>query len=139
MSLIQVLLISQEVTNKDRVIWDSLSKDEQWESYKIAHNSYLKLQAFYEKQTDRENTLIDDLEKTNKLLSKKFTGNGLELLILASASYNPVLFQPVFDSYVLALYHKYFFYGRGQLTIGGAFKFLPNYGGGLIFGGGFNF
>ncbi len=76
----------QEIKNLDldkyRDVWDSLSEDDKWESYKIAYQSYNDLYKLYQNMSTRETTLINDLEKSNELLKKKFVKYGIGLFVL---------------------------------------------------------
>jgi hypothetical protein len=133
------LLIGQEINDKDIGTWNKLSDVEKWESYKIAHNSYIRLKLLYDKKSDNENMLIDDLEKTNKLLNKKDIKNSIGLFVLAGLGYDISLQKINPDCYVGLNYKRFFAWEHAYIEFGGAFKFYDEFGGALQFGLGINF
>lgn len=134
MILMTVHLIGQEINDNDKKVWDKLTDSEKWESYKIAHNSYLRLKDLYDKKNDSINMLSDDLEKTNKLLKSKYPDNGIGVQILAGLDYKLGV-----DCYAVLFYKKYIFYDKVYFQAGLGFKFYDTYGGGVNLGLGFNF
>jgi hypothetical protein len=137
MILIIVPLISQEINDNDKKDWDKLTDIEKWESYKIAHNSYIRLKALYDRSANRTDDLINENERLQKLINKKYKKNSLGLSIIAGIDYDKLTIEC--DCYVFLIYKRYFLYNTGYFQFGGGFKFYDDYGGAALFGLGFNF
>ena len=145
MILIIVLLNAQEkndiISDKDRSTWDSLSADEKWESFKIEHNSYVRLSVLYDKKDKREDILIKDLEKSTSLLENMQPKNGLEVSGIFGIDYDKKHQEIGFDSYVFLNYSRCYYLGPVQayIEVGAGVKFFENYGGAVSLGLGFKF
>jgi hypothetical protein len=130
----------KEITDADRKTnWDNLTADEKWESFKTDYNCYIRLKKLYDKKDSNETILIDNLDKTNKLLSQKELKNSIGLFILAGLSYNNLTQKLNADCYAGLSYKKYFAWNRAYIEFGAAFKFYDSFGGALQFGLGINF
>jgi hypothetical protein len=141
--LITILLVSQEkneiITDKDKTIWDSLSADEKWQSFKTEHNAYVNLKFINDNAGKREDKLLKDLEVSTSLLSGMQPKNGLSILAIFGVDYSKKYQEIGFDSYVMLFYNHYYYLGPVQayLQVGSGIKFFENYGGAVSLGFGF--
>ena len=135
MILITHLLISNDIISDiEKGKWDKLSDIEKWESYKVSHNSYVKLKVLYDKKNEDENLLLDNLEETNKILKFKwYPKYGLDFFVLCGLDQKLEV-----DIYTNIVFKKYFLKGHVYLDGGLGVKIKDQFGGSLILGLGFN-
>jgi hypothetical protein len=132
-------LISQEINDKDLKIWNNLTAEEKWESYKNAHNSYVELEKLYNSEVENGERTLKNLEKTNNILKKKHKKNSIGVFVLTGIDYDLIRKEFEVDCYAGLYYKRYFFYNLSYFQIGLNVKFYDDWGGGINLGIGINF
>lgn len=132
---------SNQLTDTPPEWWDKLSDTDKYKYFKAATDGLTeatkeleKAKSSIEKKNNNIDLLLDDLDKTNKILKNKWYPNfGFNLMILGGI--DEKLNK---DIYVNILCNKYFLHGRLKLDFGGGVKIYDKLGGSLVLGLGFN-
>ena len=126
----QTTLIFSQAEKKekltDRQIWDKLTDDQKYESFKTANNSYYDLKEIDDARQGREELLVRELEKDVKLL-KSIKNPFISLSIGAGFVVDEKINIDIEAQVDLQIYLNKYFYIEPYVTA----KLKQNIGGGI--------